>query len=316
METRRSCEHLRREHRLIGEVVASLAALAKRRQSGSGVPALPIAGAIDFFAGFVAGCHDAKEDRAFFPALAAAGADDQGLVVSLRAQHDEGDRLLRALRTLTSRHRADGGAWEMLGTYLELVRGHITTEDEALFPLAERVLSPEDDAALERAFREIEDGALGRGGSEALVSLAGAVVHASTALAVDPQGSPPPLLARDIMRRKASTIAPGDSLARAAELMKSLGIRELPVVEDRTLVGMLTRTDMEPYRGHFEWTAVRAAMTRSPITVAPDTPAVDVTRLLIARGFNAVPVAEHGELVGVISRSDILRGFVAASAGT
>jgi len=312
MELRRSCEHLRREHRLIGEVVVGLSALAERRQSGSDVPALPIAGAVDFFVGFVAGCHDAKEDRALFPVLAAAGVDDGGLMAALRTQHADGDRLLRALRALTSRHRADGEAWKLLGTYLDLVRGHITSEDEALFPLADRVLSPEDDAALERAFRDIEDGALGRGGSEALVSLAGAVVHASTALAAEPEGARPPLRARDMMRPRPATVAPGDSLGRAAELMKPLSIRELPVVVDRTLVGILTRTDMEPYRGHFEWTAVQAAMSRNPVTVTPDTHAPEVARLLVRCGFNAVPVVDCGALIGVISRSDVLRGFTAA----
>jgi len=115
------------------------------------------------------------------------------------------------------------------------------------------------------------------------------------------------------MRAKPSTVSPDDSIARAAELMRSLAIRELPVVEERALVGIVTRTDLEPYRGHFEWTAVRTAMTAAPVVVAPETPAVDVAGLLVARGFNAVPVAERGELVGVISRGDILRGLVAAS---
>jgi CBS domain-containing protein len=313
MELLRSCEHLRREHRLIGDVVAALGALSERGQSGaSNVAALPIAGAIDFFAWFVAGCHDAKEDRALFPALVAAGVEDGGLMARLRAQHQEGERLLGVLRSLTRRHRAEGEAWQLLGTYLDLVRGHITSEDDALFPLAEGVLSPEDDATLERAFRHIEDAALGSGGNEVLVSLASAVVHVSTVLAAEPPGIRPPVLARDIMRPKPSTVAPGDSLARAAELMTSLGIRELPVVEDRSLVGILTRTDLEPYRGHFEWTAVRTAMTRSPVAVAPETPAAAVVRLLLSRGFNAVPVVEGGELVGVISRADALRALTAA----
>src|SRR5690242_17442268 len=55
MELLQSCEHLRREHQLIADVVAGLGALAERRQVGADVPLLPIAGALDFFTGFVAG---------------------------------------------------------------------------------------------------------------------------------------------------------------------------------------------------------------------------------------------------------------------
>src|SRR5262249_21145236 len=163
----RSCEHLRREHRLIGEVVTGLDALAERRRSGSPVPTLPVTGAIDFFSAFVAGCHAAKDERALFPALAARSADDGGVGALLKAQHDEGGRLLGALRPLPTRQRVDGEAWTLLEAYLALVRGHVTSEDDVLLPLAEQVLSREDDAALERAFAEIEDLTLGRAGCEA-----------------------------------------------------------------------------------------------------------------------------------------------------
>src|SRR5262249_23770406 len=153
-----------------------------------------------------------------------------------------------------------------------LLRRHIRSEDGNLLPLVERLLSPEDDAAVERAFQQIEERALGSAGSQALVALAGAVVHASDALATERPVGGGHLVAREIMRPKPGTIAPEESLARAAELMESFRTRELPVVTGRILVGILTRTDMEPYRGHYEWTAVRAAMTRDPVSVAPDTP--------------------------------------------
>src|SRR5262245_12731695 len=42
MEPLQSCEHLRREHRLIGDVVAGLGTLAERRDAGADVSALPI----------------------------------------------------------------------------------------------------------------------------------------------------------------------------------------------------------------------------------------------------------------------------------
>ena len=310
----RSCDQLRREHRLIGQVVHGLDGLTERRRDGREVPALPVTGAVDFFAGFVARCHEAKEDEALFPALAACGVDDGGLddgglMDALRADHREGERLLGALRPLSSRQRFDGEAWSMLEAYLALLRRHIASEDGRLLPLAERLLSPEDDAALERAFMQIEQSALGRAGSDALLALAGAVVEASEAVAAEAPAARAELVARQVMRPRPRTVAPEDSLARAAELMESLRTRELPVVTGRAVVGILARSDMEPHRGHYEWTAVRAAMTADPVTVAPETPIAAVARLLLGRGFNAVPVAESGQLLGMIARSDLLRAL-------
>ena len=116
------------------------------------------------------------------------------------------------------------------------------------------------------------------------MALAG-VAQALDALTAEPPAAGTHLLARQIMRPRPGTVVPDDSLARAAELMDSLRARELPVVVGRALVGILTRTDMEPHRGHYEWTAVREAMTPKPVSVAPETPLPAVARLLLGGGF-------------------------------
>jgi CBS domain-containing protein/hemerythrin-like domain-containing protein len=300
-----SCEMLRREHELIGRVVAGLDGLVLKRRGGLDIPTLPVAGAVDFFAGFVARCHDVKENEALFPMLVARGGEDC-LIDALRHDHDEGDRLLGALRPFSSRQPVDGKVWVLLESYIALLRRHIETEDADLLPLADRILSPEDDASVERAFSRIEERALGRLGAEALVALAGAVAYAADALTESrPKGSS--LVALDIMRPNPGTVAPEESLARAVGVMESFRSREVPVVSGRALVGILTRTDLEPHRGQFEWTAVRAAMTPNPVSVAPETPLRVVTGLLLGRGFNAVPVTDGGELVGMIARSDVLK---------
>jgi CBS domain-containing protein len=126
-------------------------------------------------------------------------------------------------------------------------------------------------------------------------------------------GRQPQLVAREVMRVLPRSVAPGDSLARAARLMASFGTRELPVVDGRALVGILTRTDMEPYRGHYEWTAVRSAMTADPVTVLPEAPIGEVSSLLLDRGFNSVPVSADGELLGMIRRTDVLRALAPTS---
>jgi CBS domain-containing protein len=115
------------------------------------------------------------------------------------------------------------------------------------------------------------------------------------------------MVARDVMRSSPRHVGPDESLAKARELMTSLRTRELPVVDGKALVGIITRSDMEPYHGHYEWTPVRTAMTAPPVTVPPDMPIDAVAASLLDRGFNSVPVSAHGELVGMIARRDVLR---------
>jgi CIC family chloride channel protein len=139
--------------------------------------------------------------------------------------------------------------------------------------------------------------------------------HEGTDDAARREGSDPPgeLLARDVMRVGLPVIVPGDSLSKAARLMDSAATRELPVLAGTALVGILTRTDMEPHRGHLEWTTAGLAMTPDPVTVAPDAPLGSVVSLLLARGFNSVPVTTDGELLGMIARTDIIRALATSA---
>ena len=50
-------------------------------------------------------------------------------------------------------------------------------------------------------------------------------------------------------------------------------------------------------------------MTRSVISVTPETPLPEIARLLEARRIKRVPVLRDGELVGIVSRADLLRAF-------
>jgi CIC family chloride channel protein len=121
------------------------------------------------------------------------------------------------------------------------------------------------------------------------------------------------LLAHHVMRVELPVVARGDSLSKAARLMDSAATRELPVLDGTALVGILTRTDLEPHRGHLEWTTAGLAMTPDPVTVAPDAPLGSVVSLLLARGFNCVPVTADGELLGMIARTDIIRALATST---
>jgi acetoin utilization protein AcuB len=54
-------------------------------------------------------------------------------------------------------------------------------------------------------------------------------------------------------------------------------------------------------------------MTPNPITVMPETPAMDIVQLLEAKHLIRMPVVnEEGQLVGVVARRDVLQGYLNA----
>jgi CBS domain-containing protein len=147
-------------------------------------------------------------------------------------------------------------------------------------------------------------GTMSREARAALLDLGEAVVAACRQALPAPAGQR--AVAGDLMRA-APRLAPDQSLASAARLMETLDVRALPVVAHGRLVGLLARRDLRPHEGHWEWTTVETAMTHDPVTVTPETPLPAVARLLLAQGFNAVPVAVGGVALGMIARVDLLR---------
>lgn len=110
-----------------------------------------------------------------------------------------------------------------------------------------------------------------------------------------------------LMRRNPVTTTPMETLAAAQAVMEREGFRQLPVVDKGTLVGMLSDRDLHAHSGYLERTKVDAAMTERLIMVAPSDTAAHAARVLLDHRINAVPVVEGGRLLGIVSRSDLLR---------
>jgi CBS domain-containing protein len=113
-----------------------------------------------------------------------------------------------------------------------------------------------------------------------------------------------------VMRREPLTITQTETLAAAQALMERDGIHQLPVIENGTLVGVLSNRDLHAHSGYLESTKVDAAMTSSPVTVAPTDTAQQAALVLLEHRINALPVTEDGRLVGIVSKTDLLRLLV------
>jgi CBS domain-containing protein len=128
------------------------------------------------------------------------------------------------------------------------------------------------------------------------------------------------------------TVPPETSLKEAAALMLENRISGLPVVDGRRVAGVLSETDIlykernAPARqGLVDWLlhygddppaaklaarTVRDAMTTPAVTVPPQRTVADVADVLLDLGIDRLPVVEGDELVGIVTRSDLVRAFV------
>ncbi|MDP2183202.1 MAG: CBS domain-containing protein [Actinomycetota bacterium] len=116
-----------------------------------------------------------------------------------------------------------------------------------------------------------------------------------------------PLTARDIASSPVRTVTPGASMHDAGELMARWGHGGLPVVEDGTLAGLVTRKDVDKaVRHQLDHAPVTGFMARDVITVSPGTDLITLEHLLASQGIGRLPVVEDQRIVGIVTRKDLL----------
>ncbi len=127
------------------------------------------------------------------------------------------------------------------------------------------------------------------------------------------------LTARDIMTKDVITIQPTGTIQDAIELLLAERISGLPVVDDRgRLVGIVTEFAMLAiaYDEQVLTDAVAQHMTTDVLSVEVSDPVRKVADLCVVHRVRRVPVLDHGKLVGLISRCDVLRAIYNANHGT
>jgi CBS domain-containing protein len=145
-----------------------------------------------------------------------------------------------------------------------------------------------------------------------------------------------PVKVRDLMTRDVLTLTPETPLKRAAELLARERISGAPVVDDDgRVVGVLSEADVlvkasaeAPRSGLLSWllepapdyhdkiaaTRVEEAMSAPAVTIAPDRGVHEAASLMVDENVNRLPVIEDRELVGIVTRADIVRAFTRTDA--
>jgi acetoin utilization protein AcuB len=120
-----------------------------------------------------------------------------------------------------------------------------------------------------------------------------------------------------------TTTGPKTSVSEARELMRRKVIRHLLVTEGDRLVGIVTDRDIRlnlpsPATSLSVWEinylltklTVGDVMTKAVITVEPERPIEEAARLMLEHRIGALPVVSDGQLVGILTETDLLRAFV------
>jgi hemerythrin-like domain-containing protein len=173
----RPTEELAAEHEVILAMLEVLAAVAVRLAERP-VPQEDLARILEFLKVFADACHHGKEEEWLFPALERAGVPrEHGPIGVMLAEHEAGRALIREMGAALGLLRETGGGItafaEAAGRYAELLRRHIDKENQVLFPLADRVLAPEEQEAVARGFARIEHERAGPGRREVFRRLLG-----------------------------------------------------------------------------------------------------------------------------------------------
>lgn len=112
----------------------------------------------------------------------------------------------------------------------------------------------------------------------------------------------------DAMSSPVVTVEPTTPLSRLVEMMYETKHLGFPVVDRGALVGIVALADVHKITPQDrEAMQVRDVMTRSPTTLPPSAPLLDALKIITGKDIGRIPVVSDGALVGIVTRTDVLR---------
>jgi len=128
---------------------------------------------------------------------------------------------------------------------------------------------------------------------------------------------------RDVMSRAVLSVTATTPVAEARRLMLREQIRHLLVMDATRLEGIVTDRDIRlnlpsPATTLSVWEmnallmklTVGEIMTTALVTIRPDGGVDDAAELMLTHKFGALPVTEDGQVVGIVTETDLLRALI------
>jgi hemerythrin-like domain-containing protein len=166
------------EHELILEALDALEKKVAAIQAGAAPDRAYFDKAVNFLRGFADKCHHGKEENLLFKRMTERGFPVQGGPIAVMlSEHETGRAFIRGIAEGAAKLGAGPVAAKQIVEnargYIDLLRAHIGKENNVLFPMADRALSPEDQAYLTKEFERFETEETGAGVHEAMLKLLG-----------------------------------------------------------------------------------------------------------------------------------------------
>lgn len=137
---------------------------------------------------------------------------------------------------------------------------------------------------------------------------------------------PPLPIVESVMNRNVVVLREEDTLDTLEDAMERYRFRHMPVVDGKTLVGIVSQRDLlraslsslqpphtgrESQRALFERVFIAQVMKREVVTTHPEASVLEASRAILANRVGALPVTnDRGELVGIVSENDLLLALV------
>ncbi len=111
----------------------------------------------------------------------------------------------------------------------------------------------------------------------------------------------------DVMTREVITVKVGDTLSKAISKMQEHGFHEIPIIDDSgEFVGFINYRILMRRKSLPLYSRVENLMVKPPI-LTHDESIVDAVKKMLDAGFRSLPIVHKNKIVGIISRSDIMR---------
>ena len=131
----------------------------------------------------------------------------------------------------------------------------------------------------------------------------------------------------EIMSKDIEVVDRNDNLRTVEERMATKQLRHLPVLEQGEVVGIVTQRDLfkatmsstmgygeKAQKAYLQSVRVKEIMTSPVVTVSPDISVAAATEMIITKGIGCLPVVDNQQLIGLVTKTDLLRCLCALDA--